>query len=86
MDGKKAEMRNGEPMFYSPSVGWIRGPLQSGVPSFDINCRCRVRGEVAGYPPKVRRVRDEGLKDYQTFEQWARERGITKNKYGQRLV
>ena len=76
MDGRKAEIRDGVRMFYSPEVGWIKGPLQSGVPGFDINCRCTTRSEIKGYPPAVRRIRDEGVQPYKTYTQWAQEKGI----------
>jgi SPP1 gp7 family putative phage head morphogenesis protein len=83
LDGRERNEEEGG--WYVPGIGYVSGPLQSGVASFDINCRCRVRGEVKDYPPKVRRIRDEGVQPYQTFEQWAKSRGITKNKYGQKL-
>ena len=27
-------------------IGWVEGPLMSGVAEFDIHCRCRVRGKL----------------------------------------
>ena len=86
LDGQYAEKVGDEYMF-NTSVGMVYGPLDPSAPaSFVVNCRCRVSGEVAGYPPKVRRIRDEGLSEHKTFEKWAKERGLTKNKYGQKLV
>ena len=34
------------------------------------NCRCGMRGEIAGYEPKFRRVRGEGIVPYQSYNQW----------------
>ena len=62
--------------YWLTDVGRVPGPLQSGVASFDIHCRCRVRGQIEGYEPKVRRVRDKGIQPYQTYKEWAKENGI----------
>ena len=35
-----------------------------------INCRCRLRFEVEGYSPLIRRTRDEGLVPYQDYATW----------------
>jgi len=51
---------------------WTPGPGLSGNASMDINCRCRVRPQIKGYGPKVRRVRDEGVVDYITYDEWAK--------------
>jgi len=40
-----------------------------------INCRCRTRYEVNSVPPKYRRTKDEGVIEYQTYNEWAAERG-----------
>ncbi len=81
LDGKvKDEEHDG---WHVPGIGWVPGPMQSGVPEFDINCRCRVRPQIKGYGPKVRRVRDEGVVDYQTFDEWRIKHGLKKNVYGQ---
>ncbi len=68
-----------------PSIGIVAGPLQSGIASFDINCRCRIRGQVIGYPPQTRTYRDEKgitqIGKYQTYEQWkAKQKSISKIK------
>ena len=55
---------------FDTAVGPVRGPTLSGDPAFDINCRCRVFTEVVGFEPKERRVRDEGIVPYQTYNQW----------------
>ena len=36
----------------------------------DADCRCRIRDEVKGYPPKERYARGDGIKPYQTYDQW----------------
>ena len=56
--------------WYVPSIGWVSAPLHSGVASFDINCRCRIRAQVKGLPPKKRYVRGDGIRPYQTYDQW----------------
>lgn len=53
-----------------PEIGYVSAPLHSGVASFDINCRCRTRDQVKGFPPEERYVRGDGIKPYQTYEQW----------------
>jgi len=69
LDGVKAKYRNGEP-YWDNEVGEVSGPMQSGVASFDLNCRCRIRGEIEGYGPKVRRIRGEGIVPYKTYKEW----------------
>lgn len=68
LDGKPKDAEHDG--WYVPGIGWIPGPLQSGDPSFDINCRCTTRGEINGYPPSVRRSQEGGLIPYQSYEQW----------------
>lgn len=46
------------------------GPVLSGVPSFDINCRCRRRFQVDGFEPTLRRTREQGVIPYTTYENW----------------
>tara|TARA_Y100000310_G_scaffold208089_1_gene208601 strand:+ start:199 stop:1125 length:927 start_codon:yes stop_codon:yes gene_type:complete len=61
--------------FWVPSLGrHVPGPLQSGVASFDINCRCRVRAVIEGFEPEFRRIRGEGIVPYQSFNQWDKAR------------
>ena len=66
MDGVKAN----EEGFYPSPVGEIEGPLLSGDPSFDINCRCTTRAEIEGYEPEVRRARGEGVIPYTKYNDW----------------
>lgn len=65
-----------------PGIGWVSAPLHSGVASFDINCRCRMRDQIKGYPPEERYARGDGMKPYQTYTEWKKEkttiRGISK--------
>ena len=53
-----------------PSIGWVEAPLHSGVASFDIHCRCRVRGQIKGYPPQVRGVKGKGQQPWVDYESW----------------
>ena len=55
-------------------------PGMFGIASEDINCRCTVVDEVEGLEPELRRIRDEGVVDYITFEDWARPKGWTPEK------
>jgi uncharacterized protein with gpF-like domain len=52
------------------------GPGLSGIPEEDINCRCVMREEIVGYEPSIRGARDEGNIPYQTYEEWADDKGI----------
>ena len=69
LDGVRAQYDDGG-AFWNTSVGKVRGPLRSGVASFDINCRCRIRGEIDGFEPEVRRIRGQGAVPYQNYEDW----------------
>ena len=60
--------------------GSAEGPGLFGIPSEDINCRCRVVEIVDGLAPEYRRIRGEGITEYKTFEQWARPMGWTPEK------
>jgi SPP1 gp7 family putative phage head morphogenesis protein len=89
LDGEVAENRGTEtdPNFqwYVPGIGWIDGPKQSGVAEFDINCRCVVRPEIEGYSPEKRRSREDGVKKFRTFKEWANDKNITANRYGEQF-
>jgi SPP1 gp7 family putative phage head morphogenesis protein len=78
LDGKPAQEHNGELMWHATAPDgqdiWTPGPGLSGNASMDINCRCRVRGQIDDYGPKVRRMRDEGLRDYITYDDWIKEK------------
>jgi SPP1 gp7 family putative phage head morphogenesis protein len=83
LDGREAKRHDGDFEFHT-SVGWVKGPRLSGVASFDINCRCALVPTIKGYEPEARRIRDEGVQPYKTFKEWAKEKGITANRYGQK--
>ncbi len=68
LDGVEAHYRSGQAYWYT-SVGEIRGPLQSGVASFDIRCRCRIRGQVGDAKPEKRRINGE-IAEYETYKEW----------------
>ena len=69
LDNVPAETDEGG-VYWNTAVGRVAGPTQSGVASFDINCRCRVTGGIQGYEPKLRRVRGEGVVPYKTYDEW----------------
>ncbi len=68
LDGKTMDMEHQG--WYVPSIGWVSGPLHSGVARFDINCRCRVVSQIKGLPPTERYVRGDGVQPYQTYSEW----------------
>lgn len=68
LDGKPKD--DPDKGWFVPEIGWVSAPLHSGVASFDINCRCRTRDQVRGYPPEERYVRGDGIKPYETYDQW----------------
>ena len=81
MDGEKAEMVDGEPMFTLPDGTQTRGPGLSGIAEQDIGCRCGVRAEIRGYGPKVRRARDANtgknkIVPNMTYNEWKNLKGI----------
>jgi hypothetical protein len=60
-------------------------------PGLSINCRCQTVTVTKEYEPTARRGRDpvtgkNEVFDYKTFEQWAQEKGLTRNKYGRLYV
>ena len=57
-------------VFHEGDLISTTGPLMSGVASFDISCRCRVRFEVEGYGPEIRRTRADGIIPYTSFSNW----------------
>ena len=79
-DGTKMDNETG--MF--DVLGGTPGPRRTGNASDDINCRCRSVAEVEGYSPELRNIRGEGLQPYQTFKNWATDKGYTVNRYGQK--
>ena len=67
MDGRTAEQ---DGTFILPDGTVTEGPGLSGVAEHDINCRCDVIVNVAGYEPEFRRARGEGIIPYQSYHQW----------------
>jgi len=66
MDGRK----RGDDGYYDSPVGKIKGPLQSGIASWDVNCRCGERYQIEETSPQIRRSQEGGLIPYQTYSQW----------------
>jgi len=90
MDGQRRKVvtENGavnlERPFQSPSGAQAAYPGGFGVAREDINCRCDVVDEVEGFPPTIRRTREDGLQPYQTFSTWAQAHGVKASRYGER--
>lgn len=60
-------------------------------PSLSINCRCHSVPVTEDYEPKARIGRDpvtgrNQVFDYKTFDEWAKEKGLKRNKYGKLYV
>ena len=68
LDGRPKD--NPEKGWFVPEIGYVTAPLHSGVASFDINCRCRTRDQVKGFPPEKRYVRGDGKRPYEKYDQW----------------
>jgi len=66
LDGKKRQ----EQGWQVPGIGWVTAPLHSGVASFDIHCRCRIRGQIKGYPPKIRGKKGTGQTPWMDYDSW----------------
>ncbi len=82
LDGRPKD--DPEKGWYVPEIGYVTAPLHSGVAAFDINCRCRTRDQVRGFPPDERYVRGDGIKPYQTYDQWKSR--IIAEKYSEDLI
>lgn len=73
LDGQmKDEKNNG---WYVPELGkFVSGPGQSGVASFDINCRCRTHASITGKLPGNRYIRSKSTSEpYQTYTEWKKQ-------------
>jgi len=73
MDGQIVEVNE---EFIMPGDIKALAPGLSGSASGDINCRCIIRAEVVGYSPQARRSREDGIIPQQTYQQWAKAKGI----------
>lgn len=82
LDGRPKD--DPEKGWFVPEIGYVTAPLHSGVASFDINCRCRTRDQVKGFPPDERYVRGDGIRPYQTYDQWKNR--LIAEKYSENLV
>ena len=68
------QVRDTEGMF---TIGGERTPYPAweGLTAGQrINCRCRLRAEIDGYAPALRRDRERGVQPYQTYSEWAKGR------------
>jgi SPP1 gp7 family putative phage head morphogenesis protein len=73
MDG---QVRDAEGLFHFPNGETAPYPAWEGLSAEQrINCRCKLRFEVAGYSPQLRRTRDQGIIPYMPFNEWAKENG-----------
>jgi hypothetical protein len=76
-DGKKADAKG---LFY-PGGNPAKYPSDSMLPAGErINCRCRIRYEVEGYSPQIRRTREQGIIPYQTYPDWVKTYGKPKSR------
>lgn len=76
LDGKKIAV---DEDFQSTAGGKGPAPGQMGTAADDINCRCSLRTEIAGYEPHVRRARNaitdkNEVIPYTTYEEWKKNR------------
>jgi SPP1 gp7 family putative phage head morphogenesis protein len=73
MDGQEIEVfdEKGEiAKFQSPSGGEAEYPGGFGIASEDINCRCTMVEVVEGFEPTDRRFKGEGIREYQSYNDW----------------
>jgi len=81
----KEEDKNG---FFHSQAGLVRGPGQFSSVGQNVHCRCTTFESINGSKPLLRRGRNpitnkNDVFDYKDFSLWAKEKGLTKNKYGQ---
>lgn len=62
--------------WYVPELGkYVSGPGQSGVASFDINCRCRTHASITGELPENRYIRGKSTTEpYITYSDWLKQK------------
>lgn len=85
MDG---QIENEEGLFTYPNGAKAPFPGSSGVAAYDINDREYVIYLIDGKSPQLRRGRNPAtgkteVMTYRSFNQWANENGLKKNKFGQ---
>lgn len=73
MDG---QVRDKEGMFHFPNGERAPYPGYEGLSAENrINCRCRLRFEIEGYEPQLRRSRDQGVLPYMDYTTWEKQFG-----------
>lgn len=82
------QIENADGTFTYPGGVLVTVPGNSGVAGWDINDRERVILSVDGVDPELMRARDPAtgetdIMSYKSFSDWAKDNGLTKNKYGQ---
>ena len=72
LDGQRKD--NEHDGWYVPELGtYVKGPGESGVASFDINCRCRTHASITGNLPSGRYIRGRSTDEpYITYSEWKR--------------
>ena len=69
MDQKKRDEATG--LFHGPGREEAHYPGDELLSAGErINCRCRLRFEIEGYSPLIRRTREDGLVPYQDYATW----------------
>lgn len=84
------QMENEDGYFVYPGGVMVRVPGSSGVAGWDINDREVAIDVVEGLEPETRRMRNpetgrNEVISWRSFDKWAKERGLTRNRYGQLL-
>lgn len=73
MDG---QVRDEQGVFHFPNGETAPYPAWEGLSAGQrINCRCKLRFEVAGYSPQLRRTREQGVIPYMNYSDWEKEYG-----------
>lgn len=68
MDG---QTRAADGLFDGPGGERAPYPAWEGLSAGErISCRCRLRAEIEGYAPSLRRTRESGIVPYQTYPEW----------------
>ena len=81
MDGQIAERIDEQDIFTSSEGVTTTGPGLSGVPEFDINCRCSTIAVIDGFEATDRRARDPAtgkgeMVPNMTYHDWAELKGV----------
>ena len=76
---------------FSSSAGSVMRPGKFDSIGQNINCRCGTEDIINNQKPTIRRGRnpvtgDNEVFSYKTYEQWAKDNDLTKNKYGEYIV